>query len=536
VYWIVEGAFTLAANCIFKGTIISGAAVDVAVNNQLNCKLLTVNGAISTYGTQLSITGITNSYPLYYADLDQDGYGNITTFSCDYITGYVLDASDCDDTDGTVHPNAEEIYGNNIDDNCNGITDTDTSSCGETTTWNGTLWSNGIPTYAKAAVFTSSYTSAADLYACSIWITNAATIILNTNLFVYGSITVDPGSYLTQNNNKNILQIDPSVMNTGAIQVKRNTSTLVRLDHTLWSSPVSFQNIYNFSPDTLPYRIYTYDTTTDSYLSSTLSNSSVFNIAQGYAIRAPNNQSSTVPAEWERNFIGTPNNGTHSFTVDFSATHHYNLVGNPYPSTIDAATFIQDNSAVIEGTLYFYEHTLSMNSSGIFPTGTNYATWNATGGTAATSVASNDPAYHTPAAIPNGSIQVGQGFFIASKNNGNIEFNNSQRINDQNYQFLRASTTEKHRIWLNAKSEIGTDINQIMIGYLEGATLGKDTNYDGKSFGNIGSYLYSIIDSEQYVIQVDLYPLMLLMRYILAGNVQCLVIIVFNYRNGMAFS
>lgn len=257
MYWIVEGAFTLAANCIFKGTIISGAAIDVAVNNQLNCKLLTVNGAISTYGTQLSITGITNSYPLYYADLDQDGYGNITTFSCNYISSYVLDASDCDDTDGTVHPNTEEIYGNNIDDNCNGITDTDTSSCGETTTWNGTLWSNGIPTYAKAAVFTSSYTSAADLYACSIWITNAATVILNTNLFVYGSITVDPGSFLTQNNNTNIIQIDPTALNVGTVQVNRSTATLVRLDHTLWSSPVSGQNIYNFSPDTLPYRIYT---------------------------------------------------------------------------------------------------------------------------------------------------------------------------------------------------------------------------------------------------------------------------------------
>lgn len=142
-----------------------------------------------------------------------------------------------------------------------------------------------------------------------------------------------------------------------------------------------------------------------------------------------------------------------------------------------------------------------MNSSGVFPTGTNYASWNATGGTAATAVAVNDPAYHTPAAIPNGSIQVGQGFFVASKNNAILQFTNSQRINDQNHQFLKASLTEKHRIWLNAKSESGTDINQIMIGYLDGATQGVDTNYDGKSFGNTGSHLYSVVGNEHYVIQ-----------------------------------
>jgi hypothetical protein len=40
-----------------------------------------------------------------------------------------------------------------------------------------------------------------------------------------------------------------------------------------------------------------------------------------------------------------------------------------------------------------------------------------------------------------------------------------------------------------------------MIGYLDGATLDADSNYDGKSYGNIGSYVYSIIGNEKYVIQ-----------------------------------
>jgi Ice-binding-like/Putative metal-binding motif len=501
IYWIVEGAFSLAANCIFKGTIISNGAIDVSVGNQLNCKLLSISGAISTYGTQLSISGITNTHPIFYADNDLDGYGNILVNSCDYISGYILNSTDCDDTDGGTHPNAIEIYGNNIDDNCNGITDSDTFICGTTTTWNGTMWSNGIPTYEKTALFSASYTTSFDLYTCSVLVTNNASVVLDHNLFVFGSITVEPNSSLTQHNNVNIIQVDPTAINSGNIQVNRNTATIVRLDHTLWSSPVTGQNIYNFSPETLPYRIYTYDTLTDTYLSSTLSNSSIFAASKGYAIRAPNNFSATIFNVWTGIFTGVPNNGAHSFNLVHTPTHAYNLVGNPFPSTVDATTFVQENNAVIEGTLYFYEHTLSMDSNGVFPTGTNYATWNATGGTAATAVAVDNPAYHTPAVIPNGSIQVGQGFFVSSKSNGVLNFTNSQRINDQNHQFLRVLNPEKNRLWINVSSENNVDINQIMIGYLDGATLNADSNYDGKSYGNIGSYLYSIIADEKYVIQ-----------------------------------
>lgn len=501
IYWIVEGAFSLAANCIFRGTVISNGAIDVSVGNQLNCKLLSISGAISTYGTQLYINGITNTHPLFYEDNDLDGFGNLNVSSCDLISGYVLNATDCDDTESGTNPNATEIYGNNIDDNCNGTTDTDTFICGTTTTWNGTMWSNGIPTYEKTAQFSASYTTSFDLYTCTVLVTNNASVVLNHNLFVFGSITVEPNSSLTQHNNVNIIQVDPTAINSGNIQVDRNTATIVRLDHTLWSSPVTGQNIYNFSPETLPYRIYTYDTVTNTYLSSTLSNSSIFAAAKGYAIRAPNNFSATIFNEWTGQFTGIPNNGTHSFNLVYTPTHAYNLVGNPFPSTLDATTFVQENNAVIEGTLYFYEHTLSMDSNGIFPTGTNYATWNATGGTAATAVAIESPAYHTPAVIPNGSIQVGQGFFVSSKSNGVLNFSNSQRINDQNHQFLRVLNPEKNRLWINVSSENNEDINQIMIGYLDDATLNADSNYDGKSYGNIGSYIYSIIADEKYVIQ-----------------------------------
>jgi|UPI00048376E3 hypothetical protein len=500
IYWIVDGAFSLAANTTLKGTVIVNGAISIGTNNNLNCKLFSISNAISLYGTSLYITGINNSSTLYYADVDQDGYGNPAVASCIMETGYVLNHTDCIDSNAQVHPNAVEIYGNGIDDNCNGIIDTDTSICGNTTTWNGNTWSNGIPSYEKSAIFFTNFTSTSDIYACSILVTNNATVTFNNSLFVYNNIIIDSNSFLIMNNNNNLIQINPLATNTGNINISRNTSTIVRLDHTLWSSPVSGQNLYNFSPATLTYRFYTYDTPTDTYLSSTLSNISEFSVAKGYAIRAPNNQSSTTPAEWTGSFRGIPNNGHYPFNLLHTTSNKYNLLGNPYPSTIDALTFVNENVGTIEGTLYFYEHTLTMDVNGIFPTGTNYASWNATGGTAATSVAINSLNYHTPAVIPNGSIQVGQGFFVVAKNSGVVNFDNSQRINNQDHQFLK-TTSENQHIWLNITTSEGKDINQILIGYIYGATMGADENYDGKSYGNIGNYLYSIIENEKFVIQ-----------------------------------
>lgn len=503
IYWIVNGAFSLAANTTFKGTVIANGAISIGVTGLLNCKLFSVNGAISTYGTSLSNNGIDNSSKIYYADVDQDGYGNSNSPSCYSQAGYVLNNSDCNDTNAAINPNATEIYGNGIDDNCNGIIDTDAVGCAFSTTWNGSSWSNGIPNNTKLVIFAGNYTVQDDLIACSIQVTNNAqvTVESNKNVILYGPITVDTGSSFTLNNNSNLIQSNPLAINVGTVKVMRNTSTIVRLDHTLWSSPVIGQNVYNFSPETLTHRFYNYDTTSNSYLSSTINSSSEFAPAKGYAVRAPNNQSATVPAEWSGVFSGVPNNGTLTFPLIYGVENSYNLIGNPYASAIDANAFLAANSGSIEGTIYFYQHTLSMNVNGLFPTGTNYASLTSTGGTAATEVLVGNPNYHTPAVIPNGIIQVGQGFFVKAKNSGTVNFTNSMRVPDQSHQFNRTTTTEKNRLWLNLKSEDGSDINQILVGYLDGATQEVDSNFDGLSYGNTGSFLYSTINGASYVIQ-----------------------------------
>lgn len=58
----------------------------------------------------------------YYADADNDGFGDamVTMIACTQPAGYVDNADDCDDTNNGINPNATDVLGNGIDENCDG--------------------------------------------------------------------------------------------------------------------------------------------------------------------------------------------------------------------------------------------------------------------------------------------------------------------------------------------------------------------------------------------------------------------------------
>ncbi|MBK8010738.1 MAG: hypothetical protein IPK13_05270 [Deltaproteobacteria bacterium] len=62
--------------------------------------------------------------PIFYRDLDGDGYGNVnvTIATCGDTTGYVANPSDCNDGKADVSPGAPELL-NGLDDNCDGYRD-----------------------------------------------------------------------------------------------------------------------------------------------------------------------------------------------------------------------------------------------------------------------------------------------------------------------------------------------------------------------------------------------------------------------------
>ncbi len=367
--------------------------------------------------------------------------------------------------------------------------DTVSINVGDSTTWNGTSWSNGTPDATKAAVFTGNFTIGADMEACSLTVSSGAVVSVTSgfNVTLNGAITVSSGSF-TLGNNANLIQLT-DVANSGNIVVKRNTKALKRLDYTLWSSPVAAQNLQSFSPGTLSTRFYTYTTSSNLYSEVASPSTTSFSVGTGYLIRLPN-AFPTTPTIWPGSFTGVPNNGTYTVGLtNVAAGQRFNAIGNPYPSAIDLDEFVADNSTQITGTIYLWRKTNSTLTS------PGYCTW-----TAGTYVTNGEAQ-----TVPNDAsfvdiLSTGQGFIVeATATGSSVEFNNSQRITDNSNQFFRTENIERNRMWLNL-TKTGGGFYQTAVGYITGATQGVDS-FDGKYFNDGTMTLNSTINNEDYVIQ-----------------------------------
>jgi murein tripeptide amidase MpaA len=347
-----------------------------------------------------------------------------------------------------------------------------------TTTWNGNSWDNGAPTSSTAAIIAGNYNVSENLNACTLTVNNNAVVAIpsNYNVTLNGALTVSSGSF-TLYNNANLIQ-SSNVANSGNIIVKRETAALMLSDYVLWSSPVAGQQLQSFSPATLATRFYTYNPTTNLYNTQISPSTTNFSTGTGYLIRMPNNHP-TTPTIWTGTFTGVPNNGNYNLTV---ANNTYNAIGNPYPSTISANAFIAANG--ITEALYFWRKTNNTATS-------SYATYTTAGGIANAGGSSS--------IVPNGTIQVGQGF-IAKSTATSLLFTNAMRTANNQNQFLRTKEIENNRIWLNLSKD-AVPVNQMMVAYMTGATQDIDPAIDGRFINDSQTALNSLINNEEFVIQ-----------------------------------
>ncbi len=74
----------------------------------------------------------TSTGSAFYMDADGDGYGDAdsSTLTCDQLSSYVSDSTDCDDTDADVNPGATEIWYDGVDGDCAGDNDYDADGDG----------------------------------------------------------------------------------------------------------------------------------------------------------------------------------------------------------------------------------------------------------------------------------------------------------------------------------------------------------------------------------------------------------------------
>lgn len=164
----------------------------------------------------------------YYADTDNDGYGNSAVFiiSCSAPLGYVANSADCNDLNATINPGAIDNC-DGIDNNCNGVVDENAISV--TVTASGpltgcksdlitlTATGNNINTYKwyKGTVLVSgqtnsSYTLNYDNATVNAVVSNSFGCTATSNVVTLASIA-NPSASITVLNNGNLNLCQPPV-------------------------------------------------------------------------------------------------------------------------------------------------------------------------------------------------------------------------------------------------------------------------------------------------------------------------------------
>ncbi|QRM88540.1 choice-of-anchor D domain-containing protein [Lacinutrix sp. WUR7] len=326
-------------------------------------------------------------------------------------------------------------------------------------------------------------------------------------------LTVDDGVIvtggdLTIEDSGSLIQINDTDTNSGPITMKRNAN-IRKLDYVYWSSPVDGFSINDVYGATTPTnRIYRWNPTIanpnggqGNWVSAA---GETMQRGVGYIVRGPESYTTTAANITSTFNNGKPFNG--EFTVDVfrgsdegEEDDDWNLIGNPYPSAINALSFLSNtvNTNVIDGFVNIWTHGNLPSNGTIDPfydnfgsnyTANDYITHNGTGTT-------NGPSGF------NGDIAAGQSFMVNMLNTSNdkVEFKNDMRNKAYvNSDFFRnEQVDEKHRIWLDLVSE-NASTTRILVGYVDHATQQRDRLYDAITDNQ---NFYSLIDNENFVIQ-----------------------------------
>jgi len=369
-------------------------------------------------------------------------------------------------------------------------------------------------------------------FAGALTVNSGALLTVNTGITLTVQDVIVTNGTLSVADAGSLIQVN-NVTNSGSgnMQYNRNVSGLRGYDYVYWSSPVLSQDVSNFYSTPTPGFKFYWDTlanngngnggNTSQGIWSTASGA--MQPGKGYIVRASSSFGWT--GNLTATFTGRPNNGTIPVTVNRGGYNtaagynglngslitrdddNYNLIGNPYPSAIDAIDFLTDSQNVskIKGFVYLWTHGQAPNSStnpfyGSFTSNYNandYLAYNSSG-----------------SSIPNGfagKIASGQGFFVlmedgaeVSGNSEQVVFKNTMR-NADNSQFYRtnsvsSTTEEKNRIWLDLV-DANSNATSTLVAYVQNATNGVDRMYDAITKVKSHNLIYSTIENQKYIIQ-----------------------------------
>lgn len=454
----------------------------------------------------------------------------------------------------SVCPNVTQIYTAQVTYTlCTGInysiTDNTIVTVNGGKRWNGSIdtdWNKannwtptGIPTNTDCVIIPNVTNdpiisgSSYNAYGYNLSILNGGNLLVNStnNITITDFVNVDANGLFTLNNSSSLIQIN-NTTNTGNIAYKRD-AYVRSLDYVYWSSPVANFSLSNIASPLSFWGMYKWNTTVansnggqgnwESAAGDTMIP------GKGYIASGPSTFSADTAATLNGIFTGVPNNGNITIPIyrgsDTNTSTHYgtngaeitnysdnwNLLGNPYPSSIRASQFLFDNNTKIMGNVKLWTHgTLpAIIASPFYDTFIynyspgDYLTYNFTGTSCC------------PAAGSDLFIGSGQGFFVqmidGPATSNSITFTNSLRSNTySNSTFYKLTNPnisnsvvenlERNRIWLDI-IDSNNQSDRTLFGYIENATMDYDSFFDCVTQNTGGTAIYSLLDNTKLSIQ-----------------------------------
>ena len=327
---------------------------------------------------------------------------------------------------------------------------------------NSSVWENGnIPTTNGIVILNNDITINST--------TNVDTIDVNPE----GSLTVNSSANLTFNslNLKSSSTEFSSLILDGTISGTVNYNRFINLNassggNDLISAPLSGQAFNNFvtanpnivaEPDPgIRVLFGDFNTDTSNYALWDETDTRILNAGEGY-------RSGTTDTNGYI-FTGDVNTADINIPISIGAATRWNLIGNPYPSYIDAQSFLTTNASILDP-----------NSTAIY--GYNDSTDETTAG--------NRNRYTIINLLQNDTknISPGQGLFLApNTTGGSIQFLSSMRTNIGTDDFIQGRV---NNVITNFKLKLTKDTDNFITDFYftSDATLGLDPGYDATLFG-----------------------------------------------------
>ncbi len=279
--------------------------------------------------------------------------------------------------------------------------------------------------------------------------------VINSNSSC-NNLTIEPGAFLTINSGYTLsvsgdLTIQATSSGLGSLREIGNGSVSVTgvtkvqnyISNTDWhylSSPITSTTV-NFLTG---YYANSFNESGPSW--THLTSGDALNVMQGYSIKNSSG-SQTIT------FNGTLNTGSKSISVTNTTptddSYGWNLVGNPYPSTIDWKAASGWTKTNVDNTVYVFH-------------GSSYSTFNGT----------------TNASTNGGSRYISsmQGFFVHATDNGTLGVTNDVRV-DETQAYLKKSNDQPNNL-LKLRIEKGNYNDEAVVLFYPNATQNFDNEFD----------------------------------------------------------